>query len=179
MARNRAIVDLITQITPPVERPAERAFAANPDGFRLQFRGGESARLLRGETAAAMLDLLDDLRRDGTAVYVELADDGDAIVGLRIPALVKVAETREVPSGDVDVVLFPSHGRHTLLRVAEHFTETLDALNNAHDKDEWLLVSETDRHEIIDVRPFRGDSTRGLPKPPTWFGRLKSLIVDT
>ena len=179
MALNRAIVDVVTGITPPVQKPTERAFEASPEGFVIEFRGGQIARLVRGALAAAMLDLLDDLRRDRTPVYVEVGPDGQAIQRLRIPEIQQVAEVREVPGGDVDVALFPSHARHTLSRKNDDFATLLAVLLDHHDKNEWLLITETDRHEIIDARPFRRDDGPALPGPPSGFARLKSFIVDT
>jgi hypothetical protein len=177
MAKNRVIVDVVISITPPVQKPTEKAFEASPGGFLIEFRSGETARLLRSDIAAALLDILDDLRDQRAPVYVEVEADGQAITQLRIPLIVKVEEVREMRGGDVDVVLFPSHARHTLSRKSENFGALLETLLRHHDKDDWLLVTETDLHEIIDARPF-GPGVPPIPQEPKWFERLKTLVVD-
>ncbi len=179
MAAANVIVDIVTGITPPVERPTASALERNPEGFLIQFRGGQTARLVRGAIAAALLDMLDDLRRDKTPAYVEVAPDGQTILRLLIPLIAKVIEVREALGGEVDVSLFPSHARHVLSRKNQDFDEILRTLLSHHDTDDWLLVTETDRHEIIDARPFRRDGDIGIPEQRSWLARLRSLVVDT
>jgi Glutaminase len=176
MARNRSIADVVARITPAVERPTDKALETHPDGFLIEFRGGDTARVLPGRLGAALLDILDDLRRERLPAYVETEADG-AITSLRIPLIVKVEEVREEVGGDLEVLLFPSHARHTLSRKNEEFSTLLEVLLGRRDGDDWLLVTETDRHEIIDVRPFRPDDIP-LPEEPSWLNRLKVLAWD-
>ena len=179
MAKKPIIVDVVTKITPPVERPTDKALEAHPDGFTIEFRGGETALVKPGKRAPALLDMLEDLRAQAAPVYVETQGRAVAITRLLIPDIVKVAEVRETTDGDVDVMLFPSHARHRLARQSEDFEELLAALVAAHEDDAWLLVTETDDHEILDVRPFPFDKGPRTPERPGRFTRLKSLIVDT
>jgi hypothetical protein len=177
MANYRVIVDVVTRITPEVPKPTDRAFDASPDGFRVEFRNGQIARLFRSSFAAALLDLLDDLREQEAPAYVEVEGDANAITQLRLPGIRKVQEVREMASGEVDVVLFPSHARHTLSRKNEAFDALLKALLESNHRDQWQLVTETDSHEIIDVRPFGPDAPE-LPRVPGWFERLRSLLFE-
>ncbi len=179
MADRYVIVDVVANITPAVERPTTKAFEVHPEGFTIEFRSGETALLKPDERAPALLDILDDLRDQAAPVYVETAGKGETITQLLIPAIVKVVEIREGPDGDVDVVLFPSHARHRLVRKSEAFDRLLAALSEGHESDAWQLVSESDDHEILDVRPFVPDKAAGLPSKPGLIARLKSLLVDT
>jgi len=180
MARDRAIVDVVTRITPSVEqKPTQEAAEANRDGFLVEFRGGETARVMPGPLAAAYLDLLEDLRRQGNPVYVTVAADGGAVTDLMIPRVMKLVDLRQTGRGEVEVEFFPSHARHTLKRDSEAFKALLDALSSGDRDDGWLVVTETDRHEIIDVRPFRGDGGPPLPRPPGRLAALTALVVHT
>jgi Glutaminase len=179
MARNRAIVDVVIRITPPVERPTARALEKTPDGFLIEFRGGATARVLAGErAAAAMLDLLDDLRQQKAPVYVEVGEERDAIALLMIPTVTQIEEVREVADGGIDVVLSMSHARHRLERKNEEFTALLEALLQLSEKDQWALVTETDRHEIIDVRPLQREDIPAGYGPPTFLARLWAVVWD-
>lgn len=178
MATNlRIIVDWIIRITPAVRKPTDSALEANPDGFLVEFRGGQTARLLRSKYAAAVLDLLDDLREQQAPAYVELEGDANAITQLRLPGIRKVQAVQEIAGGEVDVVLFPSHARHILSRKNEDFAKLLKALLDGNHSDRWQLVTETDAHEIIDVRPCP-ENVAERPRKPGWFERVKSLLLD-
>lgn len=176
MPRN-AIVDIVSSISPPAERPFADAFKNQPDGFRIEFRGGASARLLPGELAAPMLDLLDDLRRQSAYVYAELTDEGRAITRLLLPKIVRVAGIHEEKGGEIAVDLLPSHALHRLLRENEDFAELLRTLLLGSESGQPLLVTESERQEIIDVRPLPDDGRPPrLPPLPNWFERLRILI---
>ena len=174
MAKNNVIVGVVIRIAPAVRKPTDRAFEDSPDGYLIEFRDGQTARLLRGDLAAAMLDMLDDLRERGVPAYVEIEGDARRITQLRIPGILKVQEVRETIGGEVDVVLFPSHARHTLSRKHEDFAALLNALLEGNHRDEWQLITETPGREIIDVRPFGPDlPSIPLPKVPRWPERLR------
>jgi len=177
MARNRAIVDVVVRITPAVEKPTARALENAPDGFLIEFRAGATARILPGERSAAMLDLLEDLRQQKAFAYVEVGER-DAITRLLIPAVTQIDEVREAADGSVDVLLSLSHARHRLDRENEEFGALLEALLDLNDKDQWALVTETERHEIIDVRPLGREDVPTGYGPPTFLARLKALIFD-
>ena len=177
MARDNVIVDVVVRITPPVRKPTDRAFETSPDGYLIEFRTGETARLLRGDLAAAMLDLLEDLREQRAPVHVEIEGDARRIAQLRLPKIQKVQEVHDSASGGIEVVLFPSHARHTLSRKNEDFEALLIALLEGTHKGEWMLITETSLHEIIDVRPF-GPDDPGTPRLPGWLERVRSLFID-
>ncbi len=141
MAKKHIIVDVVTKITPPVEKPTDKALEANPKGFVIEFGGGETARLLAGKLSAPILDILDDLREQKAPAYVEITARGKAINRLLIPGIMKVEEVRESAGGEIEVVLFPSHARHTLSRENEDFEALLEALTAGHDKDAWCPAS--------------------------------------
>lgn len=172
MPKNNVIVDVVVGITPAVRKPTDRAFDTSPDGYVVEFRSGETARLLRGDLAAAMLDLLEDLREQGAPAYVAIEGDARRITQLLLPDIQKVQEVREGVRGEVDVVLFPSHARHTLSRKNDDFDTLLKALLDSNQKGEWTLITETSLHEIIDVRPFGPDDPR-IPRLPGWFERWR------
>jgi Glutaminase len=154
MPNLNAIVALIARIDPSVEKlsPAE-AFRAHPDGFSIVFEGDQTARLYPGERAAALLQILEGLRRLRAPAYVEVDPQTRGITGLLIPLVTRIARLVEDAAEGVRVELVASHARHLLRRNGPDFGSLLEALRNALAKNAPLLVTETDSHEIIDARP--------------------------
>ena len=68
----------------------------------------------------------------------------------------EVVSVEETP-GEIRVELARSHARHVLSTRNNDFPELLERLRVAVNQQTLQIVTETDQHEIIDVRPHTGD----------------------
>lgn len=152
MANKNTIVGAVVRIDPAVEKPGVEMFKAFPQGFSITFEGDRTARLKPSEQASHILEILEELRRIDAPGYVEVDPDTQEITRLLIPLVVKVANIEEGDTEEVGVELEISHARHVLKRANPDFDQLLKSLRTARENNEWLIVTETDDHEIIDVR---------------------------
>jgi Glutaminase len=130
------------------------------------FSDGRQAWLdLADARSEGWLAALDGMRAAGLVAYAELDPETSVIVELRRPLAVTVGELRETADG-VDVELVISHARHVLRRDSPDFDELRGALEQAREGGTGVLVTETDAHEIIDVRPDpKGVRRLAAPEP--------------
>lgn len=156
MANPNAIVGLISGIEPPVTRSGAEMFRQFRDVFSVQLEGERSARLYPSEEAAGQLEILEGLRVLGTPVYLEIDPGTQAVTRLLIPLVSEVVSVEETP-GEIRVELARSQARHVLSMRNNDFPELLEKLSVAVDQHTLQIVTETDQHEIIDVRPHTGD----------------------
>jgi hypothetical protein len=155
MANPNAVVGLVTRIEPPVTQSGAEMFRKFRDVFSIEVGGERRARLYPSEEAAGQLEILDGLRALGTPVYLEISRD-QAITRLLIPLVSEVIAVEEKPE-EVSVELARSHARHVLRRQEKDFPELLESLRIAVNRHTLQIITETDQHEIIDVRPHTGD----------------------
>lgn len=188
MPIENAIVARITRIDPPVTASGEEMFRRHPDGFKISFDDGRSARLGPGDRAAGDLEILEELRRLEAPVFVQVDPGSREIERLLIPLVVTVAGISEIDQG-VAVELEISHARHVLRRDSPHFDELLETLRAARREGTTLIVTEDDDHEIIDARPdprapkggrAEGEPSGGGPRrgEPLFFYRPIRWIVS-
>jgi len=155
MPKPNAVVGLITRIEPEVTKSGVSMLRESPDGVSIELEGQRTARLYPGEKAAGQLEILEGLRGLGTPVYLEIDPDSRGITRLLIPLVSKVINISE-GAGDIDVELEMSQARHLLKRANSDFLELLETLRAAHAEGNSQVITETDEHEIIDVRPHTG-----------------------
>lgn len=169
MPKHNAIVASVVSISPSVtKRGVEMLREAPPDGFSIQFEGKQAARLLPDKRTAGFLEILEELRKMGAPVYVEVHPETQVITQLLIPLVVRVAGISETKGEEIHVDLEISSTRHVLNRSNPDFGEILKTLSTARENKTLMIVTETDTHEIIDVRPFPGEfKPPALPAPPT------------
>ncbi len=151
MPNPNAIVALITRVEPPL----------------VEFEGERTARLDPADRRSrGFAEILEELRRMRAPAYVEVEGDTRAIARLLIPLVARVANILLGESSDALIDLEVSHARHVLKRANPEFETMLRALRDALANSAWLTVTETDDHEIIDVRPSRHppEPVRGEPK---------------
>jgi hypothetical protein len=193
MPNPNAIVGILSRIDPPVEKRGAEMFRSYPDGFTVALEGEltdvagrairtEPLRLYPGERAAGMLEILEELRRMHAPVYLEADPNTRGITRLLIPLVSRVANITEQSGDDVSVMLEMSHARHFLKRANNYFAELLATLREALASGTWLIVSETDDHEIIDARPHpekdpfgtnaQGSAQARPERPPNFFSRI-------
>lgn len=131
---------------------------------------------------AQVLEGLEQLHRP---VYLELDPDSDAIKTLLIPHVGRALSMR-AEGGHYLVEFAYSHGLHRLDGGSPDFAQLERALRTAIETREPLIVTETDAHRIIDVRPFVPGPDDGplpdwpLPKwPPArldWRWKLRCWL---
>jgi len=183
MPNQNAIVAMVVRIAPAVEKQnAAEILREHPEGIAIEFEGNQTARLYPGDHAAGILEILDELRRMRAPVYVEVHPDNKGIMRLLIPLKSKVTNIAESATEEIKVELERSHARHLLSRKNRDFGELLETLRVAKEKNAWLVVTETDKHEIIDARPWPQEPTKPEPilQEPSgflslfrrWFHRL-------
>jgi hypothetical protein len=114
----------------------------------------------RSEGYASILEGLSEL---GRPVYLELDPQTSAIQLLLIPHVARVAAITPTDEG-LSVEIDPPHARHVLPRDAANFEDLEGRLREAASSRDPIILTETDSHEIIDVRPYR-PSPEGPPLP--------------
>jgi len=140
---------------------------APPEGFSIEFHGKQIARLSRDDRSAGALEILEELRKMGAPAYVEIDPETRTISRLLIPLVTKVAFLSETKDGGIQVMLEMSSALHVLERSNPDFEESLKALQGAAENKTVAIITETDNHEIIDVRLFPPElKLPSLPVPP-------------
>ncbi len=176
MANENAIVGVIIGIEPDDELAGEAMLRRSAEGITIRFEGEQDATLPPGDNAAGMLEVLREVRRMGAAAYVEVDPESRAIERLRIPLESRVVRISEA-AGAVEVMLEASHAMHLLARDHADFDEMLATLRAAKEGGAWVLVTETDEHEIVDVRPSPGrPRARRAAEPEPRGGFLEQLF---
>jgi hypothetical protein len=160
MAKPNALVDRISTLSAPTETLTARMAAAPPRVTTVQFHGGQYGLLdTAGYRERTWAEILESLRQANQPVYVEIDPETHVITELLLPRAVNVGAITPITDGDgVQVELIVSQARHYLRRDNSEFEELLKVLRSAREEGSPVLVTETDAHDIIDVRPF--------PKPP-------------
>ncbi len=152
MAIENARVGRVSRIEPPMVGSGAEMLRRYPEGVRVFLSDGTSVLLGGHPRDGGYLDIIEGLRRLGAPVFLELEGDEGPISRLLIPQVVTVEGIEE--RGDhADVRLEISHARHRVHRANADYGELVDALGDALERGTTLWVTETDDHEIIDVRP--------------------------
>lgn len=179
MPNQNTIVGIVVRIAPEVEMlSAAELLRRNPDGISIVF-DDQTARLYPGDRAAGMLEILEQLRQMSAPAYVEVRPENREITRILIPLVTRVTTISEGREEEVKVELQMSHGRHLLKRQNPDFNQLLETLRAAQEKNAWLIVTETDEHEIIDARPSPHEpklpevaTPERSERRPGWFSRL-------
>lgn len=168
MPNPNAVVSHVVRIEPPLDRaPAELLRAER--GLVILLAGERRARLDPADARSAGLAVvLDGLRAQRLAVYLEIDPAQDTITRLLIPLVSYVLGVREAGDGALDVELAHSHARHVLRRSLPDFELLQQRLRDAQRSGAVVVVTEDDAHDIIDVRDFLPgpDGPRPPPRPP-------------
>ncbi len=151
-----ALVDGIRDISPPVEALVVRPGQTPLRFVTVNFQSGRSGLLdMKIPRSAVWADILDSLRQANQPAYVEIDPATNVITELLIPLTVRIGDLTPTATGDaVEVELIVSQARHYLRRTNPDFQQLLNTLRAAKEQGTAVLVTETDDHEIIDVRPL-------------------------
>jgi hypothetical protein len=154
MANVNAVVDSVSSLSSSLAevqearraRPAARTVTVN-------FGGGQSGLLdLTQPRSLVWAEVLHSMREASQPAYVEIDPATRFITQLLVPLVVRVGEIKQIPSG-AEVELIISHARHFLENTLPGFAGLMDALRTAQRQKSTVVVTETDDHKIIDVRP--------------------------
>jgi hypothetical protein len=149
MANPDAIVSQVSRIDPPLG-----THAAAPAGRTVHFSDGRTARLDPDNPhSIGYCEILDSMRQAGLPVYVQLDPETGSVKRLLVPLVVTVRNIIPTESGELLVELETSSARHTLSPANPDFDRLFAALEDARQRNTKVIVTETDNHEIIDVRP--------------------------
>jgi hypothetical protein len=187
MPNPNAIVGRIVAADPSPEKlTGPEFFRRHPNGISFGFEGGVIARLFPSDRSAGMLEILEQLRQMRLPVYVEVDPQTRGITRLLIPLVTRVMAIASAPSrglkaapSDFAIDLEASHARHLLNASHPDFANSLEMLRAGLASKKPLIVTETDAHEIIDVRA--GPLDTNLPAATTpekiqprsnWFRRF-------
>lgn len=154
MRARDALVDRISDLRRAAPAHAAKAPGAPENYLEVQLDGGQSGLLdMSVHRGAVWADVLRSLQERNEPAYIEIDPETGLITELLLP--VRFTVGRIEPSEDgLLVELIISHGRHHLLRSNEDFDELRATLEAAKERGTAVLVTETDEHEIVDVRPL-------------------------
>lgn len=149
MAKPNTIVGSISQIEPLWESDK-----TSPTGWTVHFSAGQTVRLAPDNPhSISDGELLDSMRQAGIPAYVEFDPENQAIMRVLVPLVVTISNIVPSEDGQFLVELEISSARHTLSPTNPNFERLLTALEEARQGQTQVFVTETDNHEIIDVRP--------------------------
>jgi hypothetical protein len=152
MERRNAIVDRIRHVARlPASRAADAPGPAE-NYLEVGFESGESGLLdMSVHRDAVWADVLRSLQERSQPAYVEIDPETHRVTELLVPRLFTVGRIEPNEDG-VQVELVISHGRHVLRQSNPRFRELRETLETARERNAPVLVTETDEHEIVDVR---------------------------
>jgi hypothetical protein len=170
MLSPNAVVSSVIRLDPPLDRaPAEILRAER--GLSVELEGGRRARLDPANSrSAGFARILDGLNKHRLPVYLEIDPETSSITRLLIPHVSRVLGVRSTASDALDVELEGSHGRHVLRRDLSDFAELEKRLREATHSGEFVVLTEDDAHNIIDVRSV----LPGSETPPPSFPKPRS-----
>lgn len=178
MPNPNALVSTVVRFEPPLERISADELR-RVGGVSVVFEGDRRLRLDPAEPrATGLARVLDGLSKVRTPAYVEFDPATSNITRLLIPHVTRVLAIQPAEGGLSAQIAF-SHGTHLLPRESTDFTELETLLRDAMRTSQLVVVTETDDHQIIDVRPY----TPGPGGPPSPFpevpppGPVKALPV--
>jgi len=155
----------------------------------VELEDGRRARLDAADPRTpALAGLLDSLGTQRLPVYLELAPETAVIGRVLIPRVTRVARLHQLDDGALGVELDLSHARHVVRRTASDFAALEAALREALRTSDLVVLTETDAHEIIDVRPYVPAPDAPAPpgpRPPPdrpvrgpWLWRWVRELID-
>ncbi|MGY0833823.1 protein-glutamine glutaminase family protein [Azospirillum argentinense] len=157
----------------------------------IHFEGGEIARLSGTDPSSAQYrSILEEAREARVPIYLVVEETTGSVTDLRVPLPTDaVTYISEVDDQTLAVELELSQLRHVLKRSNDDFERLRGALERALVSGSGVIVTETDDHEIIDVReapfpfiheeaPFgtQEDFRAAAPIPPSAADELFAMV---
>jgi hypothetical protein len=154
MPNPRVVVDVVHRLSSSLAEMRE-ARRLKPTGsfVTVELQDGTSGRLDMSQSRSALwAEVLHSMQEAGQPAYIEMDPGTRIITELLVPVAVRVGAIKESAS-KVEVELIISHARHYVQHERPNFNELLAALKSARSRKSTVWVTETDDHQIIDVRP--------------------------
>jgi hypothetical protein len=154
MLNPNSVISSLIRFEPSLDRPATEVLRAEGD-LSIELEGERRVRLdPANPRSAGFAQVLEGLSKLRLPVCVEIDPETSAITHLLIPHVARVVGIRPIDEDLLGVELEPSHGRHVLSHSAQDFDELEEQLREALRAGAQVVLTETDDHEIIDVRGF-------------------------
>jgi hypothetical protein len=132
----------------------------DPTPIDVTFASGETTSLNPTHPlSVGYAEILEDLRHAKIPAYVELDPKTQSISHLLIPVQAKVSALVKIDGGDMAVELESYQAHSILKKTNSQFSRLLSILEDAKKTGITVLVTDTDDHEIIDVRPWETVTT--------------------
>ena len=174
MPNPNAIVDTIARVEPPLDKPPAEILGESERGLTFEFPDGRRARLDRSnERAPALAGILEELRRRGKPVYLEVDPQTGLITRIQIPKVTHIEAVYANEAGDQVVDLPLSQGSHVLRRGSPDFEEWAALLQEALNRRLPVILTENELHDVIDLRWYPNPDDVPFPRlgPPPWSWR--------
>ncbi|MEI6333906.1 MAG: protein-glutamine glutaminase family protein [Methylococcaceae bacterium] len=153
MSNPHLIVGLVSHIDLPPLMTASHRLSFDPAPVDVIFASGETTSLDPNHPlSVGYAEILENLRQANIPGYVELDPGTRSISRLLIPVPATVVALVKISGGDVAVGLEISHAHRILKKANSQFAHLLHVLEDAKKTGATVLVTDTDDHEIIDVR---------------------------
>ena len=177
MANPNAIVDFVA-VAPSQVESLPTGPISPPQHVTISFRNGRSGWLdLSKPHARVWASVLDSIRQADAPAYVEVDPSTSEITNVLVPLSVGVENITPVME-DTEVELVISHAKHFLRATNPYFQELLGLLESARANKTLVAVTETQEHDIIDVRPLPGTSVTAVLRGPPERVRDPSTAVS-
>jgi hypothetical protein len=172
MYKRKKLIDGIQSFSPGREKWVTVPKEKLPPKVAVNFKTGPSGLLdMKNPRAIHWAKMIDRLKQNNEPIYVEIDEESNIIVNVRVPRIYAVKRLDLDDHGNLLVMLEPSSALHLLLKSDPNFESMQASLQQALDDGSKRLITETrDEHEIIDVRKPEenaGDSSDLPPPPPT------------
>lgn len=154
MTNPNVLVERVRGIAPQPPAMAAELGELPPQLLVVSFHSRQSGLLDMSQSRSAVwAEVLDSLHQENQPAYVEIDPESNIITELLIPISVTVGEIHSVGE-DVEVELIISQAKHFLRSKHPDFQRFLSILQDAQRQGTQVVVTESDEHEIIDVRPL-------------------------
>jgi hypothetical protein len=169
MARENAVVDVILELTPTPRIAAAETVPPGSQHLTVAFSSGRIGVLdVSAPRGRVWAEVLQSLHATGQPAYVEIEPQSGLITELLQPVRYDVGRLLGDDKRGFEVELVISQARHYLARSHPRFLELRTMLEQAREHSRPLYVTESDDHQIIDVRPAPGE---GRPRLRTRASR--------
>lgn len=176
--------DAIVSTVASVERPA--GDAAQTSATTVELSDGRRVLLDPADARSpGRADLLRSLGEQRLPVFLEVDPATTFITELLVPHVARVVAVTPIDEGVLGVVLDSSHARHVIRATNADSVELERVARSALERGAVTVVTENDRHEIIDLRdlmPGTDDLPPRFPLPGTrprlsWWRRLIDPVI--
>jgi hypothetical protein len=166
MSNPNAIVSTVIEFDPPLDRAHVEMLQAER-GLFVNLEEGRRAKLDAADPrSVGFSQILEGLNKLRMPVYLELNARTEVIEQLFIPHVSRIVSFSQTDETSLDVELEASHARHTLRRDQAYFDELEGLLRDAVASRKPFVITEDDKHNIIDIRLFTPGPDVPLPPLP-------------